>query len=140
MKLANLLSGFIHFMHFTHLSPAGVCGDPFEGGTGPGFWANKPFNQYNIALPAYSPGSRISITVDLSANHGGKFGFGICPRTTNLDQACFDQNPLTRVDVQGAEKWFWMMTGEWCCCENVHACYWCHLILAMGTQKPCPCA
>lgn len=91
--------------------PAGVCGDPFEGGTGPGYWANKPFNEYNIALPTYTAGSRITINIELTANHGGKFGFAICDRTSSLDQACFDRFPLTRADLP-AERWFWIQTSE----------------------------
>eukprot|EP00775_Hariotina_reticulata_P004446 gene4446-4701_t len=79
------------------------------GGTPAGFWAGKRFNEYGISLPAYAPGSRITIRLDLTANHGGKFGFNLCPRTSNLDQACFDQYPLTRADRAG-EKWFWMQT------------------------------
>ena len=86
----------------------GVCGDPFEGRES--WWATKPFNEFNIALPTYQSGSRIRIRLDLSANHGGKFGFSICQRTSNLDQACFSQH-LTRIDIPG-ERWFWMMTSK----------------------------
>lgn len=88
----------------------GVCGDSFEGGTGPNFFASKPFNEYRIALPTYTTGGRIRVRIDLSANHGGKFGFKICPRTSNLTPDCFAHH-LTRADVPG-ERWFWMQSGE----------------------------
>jgi hypothetical protein len=32
----------------------------------------------------------------LQANHGGRIGFKLCPRRDNINQACFDQFPLTR--------------------------------------------
>jgi hypothetical protein len=87
---------------------AGVCGDPFEGRES--WWETKPFNEFNIVLPTYQSGGIMRVRVDLSANHGGKFGFSICQRTGNLDQACFNQH-LTRVDIPG-ERWFWMQTGD----------------------------
>lgn len=126
----------IHMLHiYRILMPhfnAGVCGDPFEGGTGPGFWANKPFNEYNINLPRYAAGSRITLNVELSANHGGKFGFAICDRTSNLDQACFDRFPLTRADLPG-ERWFWMPNGECSIClETCFSGYRAAFVTALG--------
>jgi len=96
--------------------PTGVCGDPFEGGSAPGFGPTS--RSMSLTYPSQStvPNDRITITVNFTANHGGKFGFGICPRTSNLDQPCFNRNPLTRVNVPG-EKWFWMMTSKRCCCK-----------------------
>lgn len=32
----------------------------------------------------------------IQANHGGRIGLKLCPRNTNVDQACFDRYPLTR--------------------------------------------
>ena len=76
---------------------AGVCGDPWQ--TLP---ANSPHGNYFASRPfggavrTYTAGSRIRLSWVLTTNHGGWVGFKLCPRTTNLDQGCFDQNPLMR--------------------------------------------
>jgi hypothetical protein len=44
----------------------------------------------------YIQGSDIQLNVTLTANHGGKFFFRVCPRSSDLDEACFGSNYLTR--------------------------------------------
>lgn len=39
----------------------------------------------------------MQLEVVLTANHGGKFFFRVCPRSNNLDEACFGDNFLTRL-------------------------------------------
>lgn len=42
---------------------------------------------------------------------GGKFSFRLCPRTTNLDDACFGSNFLVRADNR-PQRDFWLLTGN----------------------------
>jgi hypothetical protein len=46
----------------------------------------------------YTQGQVIQVKVQLTANHGGRFAFRVCPRTSNWTFDCFDQpqNYLTR--------------------------------------------
>ena len=69
----------------------GPCGDNFQGGANLNF-IGRPFESQTT----YERGSVQTFTVHLTANHGGKFWFNLCPRTSNLDQACFDAHPLVR--------------------------------------------
>lgn len=50
------------------------------------------------SLPAatYNQGGVVQLQIVLTANHGGKFYFRVCPRRSNLDEACFGTNYLTR--------------------------------------------
>lgn len=49
----------------------------------------------NLPIQAtYASGSTINVEWLISANHGGRIGLKLCPRRTNLNQACFDANPL----------------------------------------------
>lgn len=43
----------------------------------------------------------------------GKFMFRVCPRQTNLDEACFANNYLTRVDNGEADTWLLSGAAEW---------------------------
>lgn len=49
-----------------------------------------------LSAATYSEGGPVTLKVELTANHGGKFFFRICNRSTNLDEACFGTNFLTR--------------------------------------------
>jgi hypothetical protein len=56
-------------------------------------------NFVNLITPLqanYVQGENIELRVYLTSNHGGKFMFRICPRQTNLDEACFGTNYLVR--------------------------------------------
>ena len=44
----------------------------------------------------YNQGAVITLRTKLTANHGGKFSFRICPRTDNLIPECFGTNYLLR--------------------------------------------
>jgi hypothetical protein len=50
----------------------------------------------HFAAATYTQGAVISLNAFLTANHGGKFSFRVCPRSSNLDEACFGTNFLTR--------------------------------------------
>ena len=100
---------------------AGVCGDPFQHHNNASFYAAM------TGLPnqaTYNAGANVSFTWDITVNHGGRIGFKICPRRTNLVQSCFDRNPLfrraaaaSRVHVPGRE----LRTPAATCCRNVLA-------------------
>ena len=86
----------------------GVCGDPFQHHDNPSYYAtmtNLP-NQAN-----YTAGTTVTLTWDITVNHGGRIGFKICARRTNLTQACFDRNPLFRCGA--------LNSADMC----PHACY-----------------
>lgn len=51
---------------------------------------------YPVPAATYTQGGVISLSVILTANHGGKFSFRVCPRSSSLDEACFGSNFLTR--------------------------------------------
>lgn len=85
---------------------AGVCGDPFQGGDMG--YATMPWGRFGVA-GTYSPGQRITMRITLTANHGGRFAFQLCDRTSNLDHACFNRF-LTRADIPG-ERYWWLFTS-----------------------------
>jgi len=69
---------------------AGPCGDNYQG---------MVTNFAALVTPiqaTYTQGGTVDLKVYLTSNHGGKFMFRICPRQTNLDEACFGTNYLTR--------------------------------------------
>jgi hypothetical protein len=69
---------------------AGPCGDNYQG---------MVTNFAVLVTPiqaTYNQGDAIELRVYLTSNHGGKFMFRVCPRQTNLDEACFGTNYLTR--------------------------------------------
>jgi hypothetical protein len=69
-----------------------VCGDPHQGAVG-----NKNIkNQVTQVQATFSTGQTITVGFKIRVNHGGFVMIKICPRSTNLDQACFDQNTLTK--------------------------------------------
>jgi len=49
-----------------------------------------------LIAATYVQGGDIQVNVTLTANHGGKFFFRVCPRNTLLDESCFGSNFLTR--------------------------------------------
>jgi hypothetical protein len=68
---------------------AGVCGDPWQ------HYSSNYAGMSSLPIQAtYASGSTINVEWLISANHGGRIGFKLCPRRTNLNQACFDANPL----------------------------------------------
>lgn len=89
----------------------GVCGDPH---TGPldheagGKFATK------IITGTYVQGQTVTLRVKITAPHGGRFSFGVCPLPEDADaaaerkattQACFDANPLT--NAQDGSRYWW---------------------------------
>ena len=47
----------------------------------------------------------VTLKVKLTANHGGKFSFRICPKTSDLTESCFGSNYLIRVDNGQRDTW-----------------------------------
>lgn len=89
---------------FGNTNGPGVCGDPFQG-------TNSNFIMQPSPIQAtYTQGGVISLSVILTANHGGKFSFRVCPRSSSLDEACFGSNFLTRVDNGQTDTW--IMTSQ----------------------------
>ncbi|KAH3884486.1 uncharacterized protein LOC127832630 [Dreissena polymorpha] len=82
----------------------GVCGDPFNG-----VRENEAGGRYATGTIArhYSEGQTITVTIDVTTNHGGYFEFRICP-TNNLrnpaTEACLNQNLLRQPN--GQTKWY----------------------------------
>lgn len=90
----------------------GVCGDPH---TGPldheagGKFATK------IITGKYVQGQTITIRIKITAPHGGRFSFGVCPvpdgatdsgERAAVTQTCFDNNKLVNVDDGTPHWWF----------------------------------
>eukprot|EP00775_Hariotina_reticulata_P005809 gene5809-6049_t len=66
-----------------------------------------------LGMATYNQGATIQLQVVLTANHGGKFFFRICPRSTGLDEACFGTNYLTRVDNGQVDTWLLSSQMTW---------------------------
>ncbi|KAI8474593.1 MAG: hypothetical protein J3K34DRAFT_492907 [Monoraphidium minutum] len=77
----------------------GVCGDSFQGLT------TNFVNEPSPSQATYAAGATITLRAKLTANHGGKFSFRLCPRTTGLDEACFGSNYLVRADNGQRDTW-----------------------------------
>lgn len=88
----------------------GICGDPITDPTprkheaGGEYWTGKP-------AATYQQGGIIKLTTVLTAFHKGRFGFRICKisgtsaadETSQLTDACFNQNVLVQANVAGAQ-------------------------------------
>jgi hypothetical protein len=90
----------------------GACGDPH---TGPldheagGKFATK------VITGTYVRGQRVTLRIKITAPHGGRFLFGVCPvpdgasdadERRAVTQACFDANPLTNAEDGTRFWWF----------------------------------
>lgn len=90
----------------------GVCGDPH---TGPldheagGKFATK------VVTARYAQGQRVTLRVKITAPHGGRFSFGLCPVPDGasdaderrvVTQKCFDANRLKNADDGTPYWWF----------------------------------
>lgn len=98
----------------------GVCGDPH---TGPldheagGKFATK------VITGTYLKGQRITLRIKITAPHGGRFSFGVCPLPDSVTDAeerklvtqkCFDSNRLLNVEDNTPYWWFGKKpTGEY---------------------------
>lgn len=85
-------------LNFPHCCTVGVCGDPWQAvpASSSADLLSYHVNRPTSAQATYRPGDRVSFQWRVTANHGGRFGFKLCNRNTNLDQACFDANVLQR--------------------------------------------
>lgn len=94
----------------------GVCGDPH---TGPldheagGKFATK------VITGNYVQGQRVTLRVKITAPHGGRFSFGVCPvpdgaspeaERKAVTQRCFDSNLLTNAE-DGSKYWWFGKRG-----------------------------
>ncbi|BFZ00768.1 hypothetical protein BsWGS_03807 [Bradybaena similaris] len=76
----------------------GLCGDPYDGtrhNEAGGKYAN------GIITRTYRQGQRVTMQVDVTANHKGFFEFKICPTNDpkkQETQECFDRYPLSLLD------------------------------------------
>lgn len=90
----------------------GACGDPAAGPLdheAGGKFATK------VVTGTYVRGQRLTLRVKISAPHGGRFSFGICPvpdgatdavERQKVTQACFDANRLTNAVDNTPYWWF----------------------------------
>ena len=72
----------------------GLCGDPYNGAR-----EHEAGGQYATGqvVATYSPGQRMEVSVEVTANHAGHFTFSVCPGQDGEDpsQQCLDNNLLT---------------------------------------------
>ncbi|WIA19533.1 hypothetical protein OEZ85_004142 [Tetradesmus obliquus] len=86
------------------MNQPGVCGDPFQTVTNPSLGSYFA-NMAPMAATTFSAGQRVRFSWTITTNHGGFFGFKICPQRTGLTQACFDANVLQRADGLGTRTY-----------------------------------
>lgn len=94
----------------------GVCGDPAKGPLD--HEAGGKFATAKIT-GTYTQGQRITIRVKITAPHGGRFSFGVCPvpdgasataERKAVTQKCFDANSLTNAE-DGSKYWWFGKKG-----------------------------
>ncbi len=61
--------------------------------------------------PSHRTPSHPSAAPIITTTSGGRVEFRVCPRSTNIDEACFGTNYLTSADT--GERSFWLMTGTY---------------------------
>lgn len=97
----------------------GVCGDPADGER-----EHEAGGRYATrrVTATYEEGQTVRLRVRITAAHGGRFSFGVCPlpRAALRDaaeerrvvtQACFDEHPLTNA-ADGSRHWWLGRQGE----------------------------
>ncbi|CAG7710000.1 unnamed protein product [Allacma fusca] len=95
--------GFQHQWE-TQGGKCGICGDPFNE---PSPRAHEGGGLYGkgIIAKTYKSGSKVNITINLTAAHLGYFELKLCPHNNPLvpaTQECLDQYPLQLVDGSGS--------------------------------------
>lgn len=95
-----------------------MCGDPYQD------WSASDFDaRYYGVQATWAEGGVVALTTTLTANHGGRMQFSVCPRPrdalTRADLAsalaCFDDpaHALTRADGPSAGKRFqYLLSGQ----------------------------
>jgi hypothetical protein len=95
--------------------PCGKAGGGYPGAEGPG--AADFINTTNAkhgdlgsevlkpgpSQATWKAGSEVETVWGLRSNHGGGFQWRLCPRSTKLTEACFQQNPLPFVGRQSLQ-------------------------------------
>ncbi|PSN34725.1 hypothetical protein C0J52_20991 [Blattella germanica] len=74
----------------------GLCGDPYTDKV-PRANENTGYYGRGIIVATYKAGSTITVTVDLTANHKGRFYFHLCPLASKDQletEACFEAHPV----------------------------------------------
>jgi hypothetical protein len=87
-----------------------MCGSPYQRQGEPGSFVDK----YYGPQVTYISGEEIAITIRVTANHGGRFAFSVCPKLPGeVTQACFNEsaNYLTRADGPYKGKRYYYMSG-----------------------------
>lgn len=79
----------------------GVCGDPWQGP-----YENEAGGKYGngIIVRNYKQGSKVEITIHISANHRGFFELKLCPNnnpTVRINHDCLNKYPLTILNGNG---------------------------------------
>jgi hypothetical protein len=99
----------------------GVCGDPYQD------WSASDFDTRFYGVQAtYTQGSVVSLTATITANHGGRISYSVCPRPkeqltrANLADAlaCFNapENFLTRAGddagIDAGKRFQYLLPGQ----------------------------
>lgn len=89
----------------------GVCGDPH---TGPlDHEAGGKFAPKKVT-GVYAPGAEVTLRIKITAPHGGRFSFGVCPvpdgasdaqERAVVTQKCFDANSM--INAEDGTKFWW---------------------------------
>ncbi|KAF4650564.1 hypothetical protein FOL47_001067 [Perkinsus chesapeaki] len=91
----------------------GLCGDPWEGGSGDLLPLNQqPYMQQGPVVATYKKGQTIEIDMHLTVHHWGHFEFRICKGGLNGDkfstqidgQKCLNENLLLRPNPDDREE------------------------------------
>ena len=80
----------------------GICGDPWDAPVPRDGESGGRFGR-GVIVRSYIIGQRITVSLDITANHQGYFQFRLCP-TAPATQQCLDKNILLFSD--GTTKYF----------------------------------
>ncbi|XP_003745551.1 uncharacterized protein LOC100901357 [Galendromus occidentalis] len=89
----ELFCGGLGRQHKINGGRCGVCGDPWDVPTPR---ANEDGGRYGrgVIVRKYYQGETIDVSVDITANHNGRFWFRLCPADGEVNQECFDRHVL----------------------------------------------
>lgn len=100
----DCISGQVHFN--ANAGRCGVCGDNWADARPRAHELGGQFGQGTV-VQSYAAGARITVTVQLTANHRGHFGFRLCDLTGSgggrETDACFERHVLRMADDGATE-------------------------------------
>ena len=70
-----------------------MCGDPWDEARPRAGEAGGKYGR-GVVVRTYSPGQRITVSADITANHQGYFEFRLCPQARE-SEACLDRYVLS---------------------------------------------